>query len=208
MAGLCEVALPVPLRTTFTYRVPDALGDLVAPGMRVLVPFRNRAMIGVVLRMSQPSASTAPGAAAFELKDVAEAVDPLPALTPGLLELGRWVAEYYLAPLGDTFRSMLPPAIEMRMSREWQINDAGRARLQELRSQSGRSEMEIAEMALLELCEVGAKPVASALMRKLPGGEAAERACGAADRLLCTRWRGAVRRAHRESSPGAMMLRS
>ena len=47
--GYCEVALPVPLRTTFTYRVPDALDELVVPGARVVVPFRNRAMIGVVL---------------------------------------------------------------------------------------------------------------------------------------------------------------
>jgi len=173
MAALCEVALPVPLRTTFTYRVPDALDELVVPGTRVLVPFRHRAMIGVVLRICAPGASTAPGATAFELKDVAEIVDPLPALPQGLLDLGRWVAEYYLAPVGDTFRVMLPPSVEMRVSREWQINEAGRARLQELRSLTGRSETEVAEMALLELCEVGAKPVAGALMRKLPGGEAA-----------------------------------
>ncbi len=173
MAGLCEVALPVPLRTTFTYRVPDALDELVVPGARVVVPFRNRAMIGVVLKMCAPSAGTAPGAAAFELKDIAEIVDALPALPQGLLELGRWVAEYYLAPVGDTFRMMLPPAVEMRVSREWRINEAGRARLQELRSLTNRSESEIAEMALLELCEVGAKPVAGALMRKLPGGDEA-----------------------------------
>ena len=173
MSGFCEVALPVPLRTTFTYRVPDALDELVVPGARVLVPFRNRAMIGVVLSVRESRTSAASGAAAFELKDVAEIVDPLPALPQGLLDLGRWVADYYLAPLGDTFRTMLPPAVEMRVSREWRINDAGRARLQELRSLPSRSETEIAEMALLELCEVGAKPVAGALMRRLPGGEAA-----------------------------------
>ena len=173
MAGLCEVALPVPLRTTFTYRVPEALDELVVLGARVVVPFRNRAMIGVVVKVCERGANTPPGTAAFELKDVAEIVDSLPALPQGLLELGRWVAEYYLAPVGDTFRVMLPPAVEMRMSREWQINDAGRERLQELRTLTNRSETEIAEMALLELCEVGAKPVANALMRKLPGGEAA-----------------------------------
>src|SRR5271156_6001943 len=103
MAGSCEVALPVPLRTTFTYRVPDALDELVVPGARVVVPFRNRAMIGVVLKVCAPGTSTASGPATFELKDVAEIVDPLPALPQGLLELGRWVADYYLAPVGDTF---------------------------------------------------------------------------------------------------------
>jgi primosomal protein N' len=51
MAGRCEVALPVPLRTTFTDGVPDALDELVAVGARVVVPFRNRAMVGVVVKV-------------------------------------------------------------------------------------------------------------------------------------------------------------
>ena len=56
MAGYCEVALPVPLRRTFTYAVPDALDDMLVPGARVVVPFRNRAMVGVVLeRPSKPA---------------------------------------------------------------------------------------------------------------------------------------------------------
>ncbi len=44
----CNVALPVPLRTTFTYAIPDALRDSVQPGSRVLVPFRNKSLVGVV----------------------------------------------------------------------------------------------------------------------------------------------------------------
>ncbi len=69
MSGYCEVALTVPLRTTFTYAVPDALDELVVPGARVVVPFRNRAMVGVVLdRTSRHSVDT-------PLKDVAEVLD-------------------------------------------------------------------------------------------------------------------------------------
>jgi primosomal protein N' (replication factor Y) len=197
MAGRCEVALAVPLRMTFTYGVPDALDELVVPGARVVVPFRNRAMIGVVLKVYDASECASPAtpgdkikdaepqaqrrrlghppkpAAALKLKDVAEIVDAVPALPPGLVELGRWVADYYQAPVGDTFRVLLPPSVEMRVSQEWQINDAGRERLQELRSFDNRSEAEIAEKALLELCELGPRPVRSELIRKLPGGEAA-----------------------------------
>jgi len=168
--------LPVPLRTTFTYGVPDALDELVVVGARVVVPFRNRAMIGVVVSVCPPGSKnlkTALEEPALRLKDVAEVLDPLPALPGRLVELGRWVAEYYLAPIGDTFRAMLPPVVEMRVAREWEINEAGRARLGELRALEGRSEAEIAERALLELCELGAKPVSSALLRRLPGGEAA-----------------------------------
>ena len=45
----------------------------------------------------------------------------MPALPEHILELGRWVAGYYLAPVGETFRAMLPPAVELRVAREWQI---------------------------------------------------------------------------------------
>ena len=173
MAGFCEVALPVPLRVTFTYRVPGALEELAIPGARVVVPFRNRAMLGVVLSVCDQAPETSRGGAALELKEVAEVLDSLPALPSTLVELGRWVSDYYLAPVGETFRTLLPPAVEMRVSEEWRITEAGSKRLQELRSFEDRSEAEIAEKALLELCELGSKPVRTGLIRKLPGGQAA-----------------------------------
>jgi primosomal protein N' (replication factor Y) (superfamily II helicase) len=114
MVRTCEVALPLPLRITFTYRVPDALDHAVLPGARVVVPFRNRAMLGVVLGRGD----TPDGAS---LKNVTETVDALPALSPFLLALGRWIATYYLAPIGDTFRAMLPPSVEWQFDREWRI---------------------------------------------------------------------------------------
>ena len=47
-ASYCNVALPVPLRTTFTYAVPDELRTQVQIGCRVLVPFRKKSLVGVV----------------------------------------------------------------------------------------------------------------------------------------------------------------
>ncbi|MBZ5699409.1 MAG: hypothetical protein LAN18_12785 [Acidobacteriia bacterium] len=51
-ATYCEVALPVPLHSLFTYAIPDRLAGLIVTGTRVLVPFRNRAMTGVVVEAS------------------------------------------------------------------------------------------------------------------------------------------------------------
>ena len=51
-SNYCEVALPVPLRSLFTYEIPERLADSVCVGTRVLVPFRNRAMTGVVVDAS------------------------------------------------------------------------------------------------------------------------------------------------------------
>ena len=167
MSGYCEVALPVPLRKTFTYAVPDAIDELVVPGARVVVPFRNRAMVGVVLERTARRSTTT------QLKEIAEVLDPLPALPPRVIELGRWVSGYYLAPVGETFRSMLPPMIERRVAREWQITDAGRTYLRELESLTNRSEVEVSDLALLEFCEIQGKPIGGELIRKLPGGDVA-----------------------------------
>ena len=73
MVHTCEVALPLPLRTTFTYKVPEALDEPTVTGVRVVVPFRNRAMLGVVLGRGDASDGAS-------LKNVAEILDPLPAL--------------------------------------------------------------------------------------------------------------------------------
>src|SRR5712664_851466 len=117
----CNVALPVPLRTTFTYAIPDALRDSVQPGSRVLVPFRNKSLVGVVVEHVQHAP---PGT---KIREIAKLMDFLPALTPKLIELGHWIAGYYLAPVGEVFRARLPPVTELRTERQIVLTDAGRA---------------------------------------------------------------------------------
>jgi primosomal protein N' (replication factor Y) len=108
-----------------------------------------------------------------QVKEVVEVFDPIPALPPRLIELGRWVANYYLAPLGEVFRAMLPPVVELRHEREFCLVAAGREYLSELASRGNRSEAEVTEQALLELLEVEEKPIRSKRLRRLPGGVAA-----------------------------------
>jgi primosomal protein N' (replication factor Y) len=118
--SFCNVALPVPLRTVFTYGVPELFRELVQPGTRVLVPFRNKSMVGVVVELTD----RAP--AVTKIRDISRVFDSRPALTPKLIELGYWIAGYYLAPIGEVFRAMLPPATEVRTQREILITDLGR----------------------------------------------------------------------------------
>jgi primosomal protein N' (replication factor Y) len=173
MPRFCEVALTVPLRTAFTYAVPPAFDGVVEPGARVAVPFRNKVMAGVVLSLSDEPPAFANKKGAPKFKEIAHVLDPLPALPAKLIELGRWVGSYYLAPPGDVFRAMLPPLTELRAERILRITAAGRARLAELAAMEGRSETEISERALLELIDIEGKPFAASRLRKLPGGEAA-----------------------------------
>ena len=115
----CNVALPVPLRTTFTYAVPEALRESVQPGTRVLVPFRKKAMVGVVVDMADEAPANA------KIREIAKVMELAPALTPKLIELAQWIANYYLAPIGEVFRSMLPPVTELNLRREIFLTEAG-----------------------------------------------------------------------------------
>ncbi len=108
MPHYCEVALPVPLDKPFTYSVPDSM-ELEA-GMRVIVPFGKRKLLGVVLRCGFDSTDVE----VSSIKSVQEVIDDEPALTGELLRLGKWLADYYLAPSGDVLVAMLPPNASVR----------------------------------------------------------------------------------------------
>jgi primosomal protein N' (replication factor Y) (superfamily II helicase) len=123
----CNVALPVPLRTTFTYAVPEALRETVQSGSRVLVPFRKRSVVGVVVDLAERLPAGTP--ASTKIREVTKALEPGPALTPKLIELAHWIAGYYLAPVGEVFRAMLPPVTELRTQRQIILTDAGHAAL-------------------------------------------------------------------------------
>ncbi len=171
----CEVALAVPLRSLFTYEIPERLAGSVCVGSRVVVPFRNRAMTGVVV---EASVRRPDPARVKNVREIVEVLDSIPALPPSLVELGRWVSGYYAAPVGEVFRAMLPPEVDLRHEREFLVTDAGRARRGELDAGGNRSESEVAELALLSLMEIEGRPVRTDRLHKLPGGEAA------AERLL------------------------
>src|SRR4051794_26539180 len=118
MPEYCDVALPVPLDAVFTYST-GATQPVV--GGRVLVPFGQQRMAGVVVKLhdAKPTVKT---------KTVLEALDAEPLLDAPLLELADWIAGYYLAPLGEVFRTMLPVMAEVRRSEERRVGKECRSR--------------------------------------------------------------------------------
>lgn len=168
----CEIALPVPLRSTFTYAIPQHLSNSDLVGSRVVVPFRNRAMVGVVVALvANPSEGK-------KTKEIVELLDAVPALPPKLIELGTWVSRYYVAPIGETLRAMLPPLAELRPEREYELTDHGHDFLAEMKERGPADPGESVDLAILGLLRAGDKPVSSARVRRIAGGEAA------ADRLV------------------------
>jgi len=118
MPSYCEVALPVPLDQTFTYAVRD--GQYPQRGARVIVPFRNEKLIGVVTALATETPKD------FEARYLEAVLDDQPLLSEHLLSLAEWIAQYYLAPLGEVLRGMLPLAAEVRRTVYYRITDLGR----------------------------------------------------------------------------------
>jgi primosomal protein N' (replication factor Y) len=116
MPEFCDVALPVPLDMVFTYRVPAETAPVV--GGRVLVPFRQQRMTGIVVELHdrKPSVAT---------KTIQSVLDLSPVFDEQLLRLGRWIADYYLAPIGDVFRTMLPLNAEFKRAVAYRITKEG-----------------------------------------------------------------------------------
>jgi len=125
MALFCDVALAVPLDLVFTYAIPPGMEPVV--GGRVLVPFRQQRLSGIAIELHDrpPRVNTAQ----VKIKKVIEALDLSPVLDEQLLKLGKWIADYYLAPIGEVFRTMLPLSAEFKRSIAYRITDEGRLAL-------------------------------------------------------------------------------
>jgi primosomal protein N' (replication factor Y) len=147
MSEFCDVALPVPLDAVFTYRVPPGMGPVV--GGRVLVPFRQQRMSGIVVEVHDRAPN-------LQTKNVISVLDAEPALDQLLLGLGKWIAGYYLAPIGDVLRTMLPLNAEFQRTITYRITETGAMALHYAgtKGSSGRArrtpEEQLIEMRVLD----------------------------------------------------------
>ena len=141
--SFCNVALPVPLRMTFTYAVPEVMRGQVHPGTRVLVPFRKKSLVGLVVEMTKAAPE------GTQIREITKVLDVLPALTPKLMELGQWIAGYYLAPVGEVFRAMLPPVTEISLKRLIVLTETGKKFATEWKEGSALTDLSSAEAEFL-----------------------------------------------------------
>jgi primosomal protein N' (replication factor Y) (superfamily II helicase) len=161
MALFCDVALPVPLDQVFTYSVN---GVVPVVGARVLVPFSGQRLMGLVVRVHDDAPKDD-----FEIKPVQQVLDDAALLPDELMELARWIASYYVAPLGEVLRGMLPLAAEVKRHFSYRIAEAGRRVLYEgaAKGSSRRSKLTAEEQdreyAVLNYLEGGEAAKMSAL---------------------------------------------
>ncbi|KAA0229852.1 primosomal protein N' [candidate division KSB1 bacterium] len=102
-----EIHFALPLSRGYTYRVPESLDHLALVGSRALVPLGKRVATGfIACRKAEIDFPTE------KLKDVLDILDETPLFDETRMDLAKWVAEYYLASLGEVLRTMLPPGLE------------------------------------------------------------------------------------------------
>jgi primosomal protein N' (replication factor Y) (superfamily II helicase) len=114
ISEFAQIALPVAVHDTYTYRIPESLRDAVRLGSRVEVPLATKITTGFVIGLLDETSVEAK-----KLKPIRAVLDDEePALIPEIIELCRWAAEYYIAPPGEMLRVALPANMAARGKRE------------------------------------------------------------------------------------------
>ncbi|MCG8531389.1 MAG: hypothetical protein MI749_12075, partial [Desulfovibrionales bacterium] len=113
-----EVAVTLPVSSTFTYAVPSHLSDACQPGMRVLVPFGRRRITGYILGPIVFDGG-------YKVKNIIEVLDDDPLFPASAKTLFKWTADYYLHPLGEVIKTALPSGLERRDVCQVSLTPAG-----------------------------------------------------------------------------------
>ena len=104
---IAQVVVELPLETPLDYRIPPALRTGCRIGQRVLVPLGKRQVLGYIVGLASTSTVA-------DLKEVVEILDETPLLTPALLQLTHWIAEYYLCPWGQVLKAAVPEGFRVQ----------------------------------------------------------------------------------------------
>jgi primosomal protein N' (replication factor Y) len=128
-----EVALPLPLRQTFTYRLPLGLRENVKTGARLLVPFGKRQLTGYAVAL-HTRLSDDVEIEQDAIKDALELIDEEPLITEEILKLTQWSADYYASAWGEVLKASLPAGINASVEQIVTITAKGRDELLKIAS--------------------------------------------------------------------------
>jgi primosomal protein N' (replication factor Y) len=128
-----EVSIPVHVRQTFTYGLPPDIAERAQAGSRVIVPFGNKLVTGFIVSLHDQVDDQI----LASVKNVEELVDDDPIIGRDILDLTRWMADYYYAPWGECLRAALPAGSLSVAEQIFQITEGGRAAFNS--GQPGRS---------------------------------------------------------------------
>src|ERR1041385_6573613 len=101
---IARVTLELSLRKEFDYVIPAGVTEQIDIGSRVQVPFGARKVLGCVTALAEESAHTT-------LKPILKVIGAQSMITPAVLKLARWIADYYCCPPEIALKSVLPDAV-------------------------------------------------------------------------------------------------
>ena len=110
MKEIVEVAVGLPVFKTFHYRIPEKMRDSLQIGMRVLVPFKGRKVTGFAIDLLDHP----PKGVEEKLREVEDLLDEVPLIDSKMLLFHRWIADYYIYPLGEVIKTGLPPGLQLK----------------------------------------------------------------------------------------------
>ncbi|MEA3358902.1 MAG: primosomal protein N' [Thermodesulfobacteriota bacterium] len=113
-----EVAIPLPVKGTFTYTVSGNLIEKIAVGKRVLIPFSKRKLTGYVLRII-------PAENRKGLKNIIDISDEYPLFHPDIVEFFEWLADYYHYPIGLIIKIALPSGLNTKVTNSPDMTSKG-----------------------------------------------------------------------------------
>ena len=124
--GYVEVAVPLHVFKTFIYRLTEE--DTPEIGTRILVPFGRKLVTGYVVGFHETlPAEIDP--TETDLKDAGNVIDSVPVCTREILELTRWVSEYYASPWGEVIKASLPPGTNPAFHEFVSLTEKGKTKL-------------------------------------------------------------------------------
>jgi len=120
-----EVAVPLHVAQTFIYRLKEWMRKDAEVGARILVPLGRSAVTGYIV--SLPETLTATNLQDVDLKDAEDILDSAPVCTAEVLEITRWVSDYYGSPWGEVIKAALPPGISPSVKQVLTVTEKGSA---------------------------------------------------------------------------------
>ncbi len=156
-----EVAVALPVDGTFTFSVPAALSPFAATGKRVLAPFGNRRVTGYILGEGRPPDNKGGG---YEIRHILDILDETPLFPPEMIDFFRWIARYYLYPLGEVIHNALPAGLNVYDYTVESLTDEGRQAL----SETGLPPLQSAVLQTLKNSPLRLKEIRSRLKTEAP----------------------------------------
>lgn len=112
-----QILLPLPIRSSFTYHIPDEMVDIIKPGFRAVVPFGNtKYYTGIVESVNNFFTGD------YQVKDIAWLPDQNPIVKFPQMKLWQWIADYYMCSTGEVYKAALPSALKLESETVVEIN--------------------------------------------------------------------------------------